>query len=248
MANAQVRPSWSLRIRWTRDLALQLTAALNWRVFLPAGALALALAWAAERAAPDALTRHIPTRLALLSAALAIVFAFDDPASPLTDPAPSPLHIRRWLRFCLIGSAWAIIVGFVLAVAGSDMEPGSWPSARFWLEAATLAAAGLASAATLSRRGETEPGRFASAILLALVGITWFLPRPVALFVEPGGRRWETVEIWWWIVLAVSVAIAVSSSWDAQVGLGPFHRLTKQANSGAADQLREKSERNTLEM
>lgn len=226
---AEVQSSWSLRIRWTSDLALRLTAALNWRVFLPAGALALAFAWAAMRAAPDALTRHIPTRLALLSAALAIVFAFDDAATSLTSSSSTPLRIRRSLRLCLAGAAWATLTGLVLMIAGSGMERGSWPSTRFWLEAVTLAAAGLASAAALSQRGEPEPGRVASAILLALFGIAWFLPRPLALFVEPGSRRWEAVETWWWTILAMSVAIAVVTSWDAQVNHLRLSAISRRA-------------------
>lgn len=223
MDSREKPPSWKRRLGWTGNLALRLTSALNWRVFLPAGVLALVFAWAAERAAPDALTRHIPTRLALLSAALAVVFALDDTASPLTDPAPSPLRLRRSLRLCLMGTAWAIVTASVLIIAGSGMEPGSWPSARFWLEAATLAVVGVASAAAISRRGEPEPGRFAGAVLLALVGIAWFLPRPLALFMEPGDRYWETVEKWWWTILAVSAAVAVATSWDARVE-HPWHR------------------------
>lgn len=216
MGSREIPSSWEHRIRWTGDLAMRLTAALNWRVFLPAGALALAFAWAAERAAPDALTRHIPTRLALLSAALAIVFAFDDAASSLTGSSSTPLRIRRLLRLCLAGTAWAALTGLVLMIAGSGMEPSAWPSTRFWLEAVTIATAGLASAAALSRRGEAEPGRFASAFLLALVGIAWFLPRPLALFVEPGSRRWESVETFWWIILAVAVFLGIATSWDTQ--------------------------------
>jgi hypothetical protein len=232
----ETRGSWKRRLVWTGDLALRLTAALNWRVFLPAGALALAFAWAAERAAPDALTRHIPTRLALLSAALAIVFAFDDPASPLTDPAPSPLRIRRSLRLCLAGTAWAAITGLVLMITGSGMEPGSWPSARFWLEAATLATVGLTSAAALSRRDETEPGRYASAILLALVGIAWFLPRPLALFVEPGDRYWQSVETWWWIILAGALVAGVATSWDTQTNAWLPSRFASRTEVRITDQ------------
>lgn len=264
----------------TRHLIAPLLRATPWLGFAPAGLIALAMAWVATRQPADTMARLLPTRIAVLGVVIAVAFVFDDTASRLTDPASSPLRHRRLIR--ALGAtipAGAFVVAIVLVssigmdlvlvmpsddtspvetedepiLAAPDPELPPFPGGRIALEAATLIAFTLATAAAVSRRGEVEPGRITTGVLLGVYAASWMIPEPVKPWADPNAQRWDTGAPWWWVALGAFVLAAMAWSWDARVGrvktafylggrssiLAPWRlasRTTKPTNSPASSQ------------
>jgi hypothetical protein len=226
--------------------------------FAPAGIIALALAWTASRQPTDTMARLLPTRLAILAWAIATAFVFDDPAARLTDPAPSPLRLRRLIRTMAASVPAAVLLWLVLLLAATDMDlvrvipsedsnpvqaeedsqtptatPGlsPFPGGRIALEAATVMVFALATAAAVSRRGEREPGRITTSVLLGLYAITWMIPDSFKPWADPSDSRWDTGAPWWWVALCAAVVVAGVSSWDSRAGRNPLRRRNRQKSS-----------------
>jgi hypothetical protein len=183
--------------------------------------------WGTDALMPDFASRQLYMRAALLVAALGLCFAFDDPGAETTDPAPSPLRKRRSIRTLLALGPWAVLVGTTLLVVCRGMDPvfilseevgNQFPIGRALLEATTLATWGLALAAVVSKRWDEEPGKYASAGLLALYAVSWAIPEQWKPWANPNDQRWETALPWWWVALAVAVLIVIAFSWDARTG------------------------------
>jgi hypothetical protein len=223
--------------------------------FAPAGIIALALAWTASRQPTGTTARLLPTRLAILALAIATAFVFDDPAARLTDPVPSPLRVRRLIRTMTASVPAAVLVWLVLLVASTDMDlvrviasedsnlvqveeapqmpisepvPSPFPGGRIALEAATLIVFTLATAAAVSRRGENEPGRITTSVLLGVYAITWMIPDSFKPWADPSNSRWETGAPWWWVGLGGFVVIGVTLSWDVRKRAWTRHRGMKR--------------------
>ncbi|MDP3984028.1 MAG: hypothetical protein Q8Q52_03360, partial [Acidimicrobiia bacterium] len=211
---------------------------------LPAGAVAIAMAVIASRQPLDTEQRLLPARLALLSVVVGVSFAFDDPAARLTDSTPRPLRLRRGIRVSLALTGAGVLTGLALLVASAGMdlkwtipspEPplvedfeltdqmpedllAPFPGGRLALEALTMGALALASAAVIARRGEEEPGRIAAAILLGAYAVSFSIPESDRPWANPSDQRWPAVAPWWWVAAATFLLLMVSLSWDARTG------------------------------
>jgi hypothetical protein len=230
--------------------------------FGPAGLIALALAWTASRQPTDTMARLLPTRLAVLALAIATAFVFDDPAARLTDPVPSPLRVRRLIRALAASVPAAVLVWLVLLVAATDMDlvrviPAEdlssvqveeesqahtdtpvlspFPGGRIALEAATVIIFTLTTAATVSRRGENEPGRITTSVLLGVFAVTWMIPDSVKPWADPSDSRWDTGAPWWWVALGLFIVVGVGLSWDSRFGSRSLRREGRKLHySGTA--------------
>jgi hypothetical protein len=198
----------------------------------------------ATRQPPEAEIRLLPVRLGILGIVIAVAFAFDDPAAVLADPAPNPLRWRRLIRAVGAVLASSLLTSLVLALAAADMdlvwvitgdqtidraepvepevdaiEPRpEFPAGRVALETATMIGFALAAAAAVARRGETEPGRVASSVVLGVYAVSWMIPDPYKPWASPGDQRWEAAADWWWAALAITTMAVVVLSWDSRVG------------------------------
>lgn len=226
----------------TRHLLPPALRAMPWVGFAPAGVIALAMAWVATRQPADATYRLLPTRIGMLAIVIAVAFAFDDPASRLTDPSPSPLRLRRAIRTVAATILAAVLLAAVLVVASTGMDlvlvipsedpalveseeaalpmtdPGlaPFPGGRIALETATLITFTLTAAAAVSRRGEIEPGRITSGVLLGVYAASWMVPEAVKPWAYPGDQRWDTGAPWWWVGFGLSALAGVGMCWDAR--------------------------------
>lgn len=201
--------------------------AVPWIPWVPSVALIALILWGTDALTPDFASRQLYLRAGLLVAALGLCFAYDDPGAETTNPTPSPLRRRRAIRTWLGMGPWAVLVGTTLLVAGRGMDPtlilndeilNPLPLGRVLLEAFTLGVWGLAIAAVISKRWDEEPGKFASAGLLALYAASWAIPEQWKPWANPDDQRWETGLPWWWVALAVGLLIVVAFSWDSRVG------------------------------
>ena len=240
-----------------RSLVPPVLRTTPWHGFIPAGIVAAVLAIVASRQPTDVEHRYLPTRMALLAVAIAVGFVFDDPASPLTDPAPSPLRLRRLLRTVMALAIAAAIFTIVLLVAAQDMalaavvdstpeaatvdtvlnpnaELSTFPWGRLAIETATMIGFVLAAAAVVNRRGEPEPGKTATAFLLAAFAVSWILPEPLQPWSDPTDQRWQASITWWWIALAVVWLTTTVLSWDTRIGRPLTPRRSPSAPSPMA--------------
>lgn len=201
--------------------------AVPWIPWVPSAALVALILWGTDPLLPDFASRQLYLRAALLVAAIGLCFAYDDPGAETTDPSPSPLRGRRAIRTWLAMGPWGVLVGAILVVVGRGMDPtfilnnevlNPFPIGRVLLEAFTLAVWGLAIAAVISKRWDEEPGKFASAGLLALYAVSWAIPEQWKPWANPNDQRWETALPWWWVALAVGLLIVIAFSWDSRVG------------------------------
>jgi len=208
-------------------LAKRLVRAMSWTPWLPVAGIAALLAWSITNLRPDFQARNLHLRAGLLLAALGLSFAFDDTAAATTDPAPSQLRKRRLLRMLIALAPWSVVVLMLMwsgtigglaptIVLTSPQERPELPVGRLVLEGATLAAWGLALAALISSRWDNEPGKFASASLLALYAVTWMLPETRRPWAVPSDSQWLTAHFWWWVALGVGVFFVVAFSWDSR--------------------------------
>ncbi|HKX76672.1 MAG TPA: hypothetical protein VJR05_14920, partial [Acidimicrobiia bacterium] len=216
---------------------------------LPAGAVAIGLGVAASRQPTDAEVRFLPTRLALLALVVGIGFVFDDPAAPLTDPLPVPLRGRRAIRAAIGLSALTVfsVPVFFLAAQGMDpvwvlptppstvpviqpeedtlaadqpQPPPPFPIGRLALEALTMTGLALGGAAVVIRRGELEPGRMVTGMILVTYAVTFLIPEPHRPWANPGGAGWVKVASWWWSAALAFTFITIVLSWDARFSRG----------------------------
>lgn len=224
-----------------RSLVPPVLRTTPWLGFIPAGTVATVLAIVASRQPTDVEHRYLPTRMALLAIAIAVGFIFDDPAAPTTDPTPSPLRLRRLIRTVTALTIAAVIFTIVILIAADDMAlvalvnnaPESaavdtelnaraalptFAWTRLAVEMVTMIGFGLAAAAAVNRRGETEPGRTATAVLLGAFAASWIIPRSLQPWSHPTDHNWQTSTAGWWIALAVVWLTTSILSWDSRVG------------------------------
>jgi hypothetical protein len=201
--------------------------AVPWISWVPSAALIALILWGTDPLMPDFASKQLYLRAALLVAALGLCFAYDDPAAYTTDSSPSSLRMRRAIRTWLALGPWLVLVGATLLVVGRGMDPvfilseevgNEFPIGRAILEATTLGAWGLAIAAVISKRWDEEPGKFASAGLLAIYAASWAIPEQWKPWANSNDQRWETALPWWWVALAVGALIVVAFSWDSRIG------------------------------
>lgn len=222
-------------------LLRRLLKAGPWVPWLPVAGLVGFVLWSMTSMMENFASRQLYIRTALLVAALGLSFVFDDPASATTDPTPSPLRTRRSLRTLLGSIPWAALVAATILTAGHGLDPvlilnsevpNPLPVGRVLLEATTMASWGLAIAAVIAKRWDNEPGKFASAALLALYAASWMIPDQWKPWASPPEPRWETALPYWWIALALGVGLAMAFSWDARIGVrntprGPAREYTR---------------------
>jgi hypothetical protein len=223
-----------------RALVTPVLRTTHWIGFVPAGVLAVSMGIVAGQQPAAAEHRYLPTRLAILAIVTAVGFVFDDSATQITDPAPSPLRLRRFIRavaaFLLASAIFTLMVFFAAddmslvatvepnsvdadeADLNSTAQPSAFPWGRLFLEMATMSGFVLAAAAAMNRRDEPEPGRLAIAALYAIYALTWLIPESLKPWAHPTHQRWETGAFWWWGVFAFVWLITAILSWDSRVG------------------------------
>jgi hypothetical protein len=215
--------------------------------FIPVGVVALALGIVAGRQPTGAEFRYLPLRLAIVSLVCAVAFVFDDPAKTFSDPAPSPLHIRRGIRTLVGTMAASCLLVVVLIPASRDMDivmTANQPRAELsdtgeeaqtelpWgrpaLEMATMIGLTLSIAGVVARYGQSEPGRITSGILLVVYALSWMIPDSYRPWAAPLDQRWATGATWWWAALILVWVSALTISWDSRVSESPLQRASPQ--------------------
>lgn len=212
-----------------------------WIPWLPVSALVGFIAWSVGQFPPDFASRQLYTRAGLLVAGLGLAFVFDDPAAETTDPSPSPLRLRRTIRAATGLLVWLILAAWLLITSSQGMDPVlvaspehglEQPIGRLLLEASTMAVWGLAIASLVAKRWDDEPGKIASAALLALYAASWAIPERWKPWAHPTDTRWETALPWWWLALVVGLLVAVAFSWDSRIGWRLRLRSRRDGASG----------------
>lgn len=224
-------------MRLTIQLSVPVAKTLPVRPFLVAASLATALAWMATLQPPETGFRLLPVRLGIMTLTAYSAFLFDDPAGRLTSPAPHPLRLRRLLKatygYLLVFAALGIVVA--ISSKGMDMVwtvteptvdatedtmvvigPSPFPVGRLVLETATSMALALAVAALLSHRGQDQPGRIASTVILGAFLISALVPEAYRPWADPSDQRWATGANWWWTALIAFLTVGVVLSWETR--------------------------------
>jgi len=217
--------------------------------FIPAGAVAVVLGIVAGRQPTGAEFRYLPLRLAVVSLVCAVAFVFDDPAKTFSDPAANPLRIRRGIRALIGALAASCLFAIVLIPASDDMnlvtdakqaamdasETGEeltaqteLPWGRLALEMATMIGLTLSIAGAAAQRGEAEPGRITTGIVLGAYALSWMIPEPHKPWADPLDQRWTTGVKWWWAALLLVWVSALIFSWDSRVRRSLLHSATTQ--------------------
>jgi hypothetical protein len=105
----------------------------------------------------------------------------------------------------------------------------SFPAGRVALEAATLSAFALATAAFLSHRDEDQPGRISSVILLGACLVSALVPEAYQPWADPSDQRWTTGANWWWTALVAFMGVAFIFSWEARHRVpGTLRRMARR--------------------
>lgn len=229
------------------DLVKRVAHSMPWAPWLPIGVLVALIAWMITDLEPNFASRQLYLRAGLLLAAIGFSFAFDDPAAATTDPTPAPLRRRRLLRLVLSLVPWSAVIAAVMwagthggAVAiwttsADDLEPGL-PIGRLLLEGATMVTWGLAVASLIAKRWDDEPGKVASAALLAIYAGGWMVPERWKPWAHPIDPRWATALPWWWAALLLGFMVTLILSWESRRGR---HRAdSSRANKQDSDQSR----------
>jgi len=213
--------------------------------FIPAGAVAVVLGIVAGRQPTGAEFRYLPLRLAVVSLVCAVAFIFDDPAKTFCDPAANPLRIRRGIRALTGVLAASCLFAIVLIPASNGMNlvidasqtamgreeltaQPELPWGRPALEMGTMIGFTFAIAGAVARRGEAEPGRITSAVVLGAYALSWMIPEPYKPWADPLDQTWTTGAKWWWAALFFVWMSALIFSWDSRVGRSRLHRATTQ--------------------
>lgn len=218
---------------------------MSWIPWLPAAAGIVVLAWATRDLQTDFGTRQMYLRGGLLLAAMALSFAFDDPAAETTDPTPSPLRVRRSLRLVVSLAPWAALVAVLVWAGAKNMDPvivlssplnlQELPVGRLLLEAATMASWGLAGASFLASRWDDEPGKIASGALLVVYAAAWMIPERWKPWTNPTEPRWATALPWWWVALTAGILVTVVFSWDSRQVRTPSSHLRRRPPQASYD-------------
>lgn len=236
-------------------LLRKLVKAGPWIPWLPVTGLVGLILWPMTSLTESFESRQLHLRTALLVASLGLSFVYDDPASETTDATPSPLRTRRGLRTLLGAIPWAALTAATILTAGQGLEimfilsaevQNPLPLGRLLLEATTIASWGLAVASAIAKRWDDEPGKFASATLLALYAASWMTPDQWKPWASPNDPRWETALPWWWAALAVGLMVVIAFSWDSRIGWhwrGTLNSMTPTRPNAAATGVNSKARR-----
>lgn len=207
-------------------LLRKLTLAGPWVQWAPVAVIAGLFAWIVANTVRETDDRVLYLRFGLLVAAMGIAFVLDDPAAVTTAATPSRLLRRRAIRLLIGALPYALIVGVLLSAGDRELEVirhmtepevlPPIPSLRMALEAATLAALGVALAAMFARHRDERPGRLASVALLALFAASWTIPDRARVWIDPFSLHWVETAPWWAATLAVALLITVATSRDTR--------------------------------
>lgn len=224
-------------MRLTRQLSVPVARTLPLRPFIVAACIATALAWMATLQPPETGFRLLPVRLGIMILAAYSAFLLDDPAALLTDPTPSLLRWRRLLTGTYGYVLAFAVLGIVVAIASEGMDfvwtvseptvdadeptmvlvgPSPFPAGRLVLEMFTSVAFALAVASVVSHRGQSQPGRLASTVILGAFLVSALVPEAYRPWADPSDQRWTTSANWWWTALFIFLAIGVVFSWEAR--------------------------------
>lgn len=227
------------------DLVKRVAHSMPWAPWLPVGFLVALLVWMITDLEPDFASRQLYIRAGLLLAAIGFSFAFDDPAAATTDPTPAPLRRRRLLRLVLALVPWSAVIA-VLMWAGThgsavpvwatsaDALEAELPIGRLLLEGATMVTWGLAVASLIAKRWDDEPGKAASAALLAIYAGGWMVPGRWKPWAHPTDPRWATALPWWWAALLLGFVVTLILSWESR--RGRHWAISSPANKQDSDQ------------
>jgi hypothetical protein len=196
-----------MRTRQLRQLAPALLRSVRWQpTVAAAGIAAVVLAVRRDHLGHPAQAMLVLRVVALLLA-VGLAFALDDRSRRTVQSVPSPAWWRAagQVSVALVPAlaAWIAALGWVSARAG-DL-----PVLALSLEAATLAAVGLALAVGLVRWREVlDPGAVAGPVLLVSGLMITQLPERVAVVVGPG-PSWTAAHLRCLAVLAAAVAVVL---------------------------------------
>jgi len=158
---------------------------------------------------PAAATMLFPVCFALLAGAAA--FALDEPASPVVDVTPTTPARRTSIRAVALLAPLAVGALVILAAALRGLAL-PWAAAGLALAGGVLL--GFA-AACVARTWTGEPGAaVGAAVVLALMAPSLVPPiaRWVRTFPAPGADGPSSDPVWWIVLAACVVAIAISVS------------------------------------
>jgi fluoroquinolone transport system permease protein len=210
-----------MRTRQLRQLAPALLRSVRWQPTVAAAGIA-AVVLAARRDHLDHSAQAILVlRVVALLLAAGLAFALDDRSRRTVQSVPSPAWWRAAGQVSVaLGPAvafWCAAIGWV------STRTGDLPVLGLSLEAAALAAAGLALAAGLVRwRDVGDPGAVAGPALLVSGLMTAQLPERVALLVGPG-PSWIAAHLRWSALLTAAAAVMVLAVRDPAAP-SPFRR------------------------
>ncbi len=153
-------------------------------------------------------------RFAVIATTLGVTFVLDDESAPTTSTLPVSRLLRHTLRVFttlpIVATCWltvAVIAGH--AAAGRQLHtPLRLPALT--VEAATVFFLAVALTTAVRRlRPDGSVGLVAAPVFLALVGVLYYLPDRVALFVDTTSARWDEVHDIWDLILVLTVLAAV---------------------------------------
>jgi len=210
-----------MRTRQLRQLAPALLRSVRWQpTVAAAGIAALVLAVRRDHLGHPA-QAVLVLRVVALLLAVGLAFALDDRSRRTVQSVPAPAWWRAagQVSVALVPAlaAWIAALGWV------STRTGDLPVLGLSLEAAALAAVGLALAAGLVRWRELlDPGAVAGPALLVSGLMTAQLPDRVALVVGPG-PAWAAAHLRWSALLAAAVAVLLLALRDP-AARPPFRR------------------------
>jgi fluoroquinolone transport system permease protein len=196
-----------MRTRQLPQLAPALLRSVRWQpTVAAAGIVAVILGVRRDHLGHPAQAMLVLRVVALLLA-VGLAFALDDRSRRTVQSVPSPAWWRAagQVSVALVPAlaAWIAALGWV------STRAGDLPVLALSLEAATLAAVGLALAAGLVRWREVlDPGAVAGPVLLVSGLMVTQLPVRVAVVVGPG-PSWTAAHLRWSAVLAAAVAVVL---------------------------------------
>jgi hypothetical protein len=201
-----------MRTRQLRQLAPALLRSVRWQpTVAAAGIAAVVLGVRRDHLGHPAQAVSV-LRVVGLLLAVGLTFALDDRSRRTVQSVPSPAWWRAagQLSVALVpaGSAWAAALGWV------STRTGDLPVLAVSLEAAALAAVGLALAAALVRwRDLGDPGVVAGPALLVSGLMLAELPQRFALVVGLG-PSWTAAHLRWLALLSAALAVLLLAARD----------------------------------
>ena len=194
-----------MRTRQLRELAPALLRSVRWQPTVAAAGLAAVVLVVRRDHLAHSAQAILVLRVVALLLAVGLAFALDDRSRRTVQSVPPPAWWRAagQVSVALVPAlaAWIAALGWV------STRAGDLPARGLSLEAAALAAAGLAVAAGLVRwRDLGDPGAVAGPVLLVSGLMIAQLPERVALVVGPGSG-WTAAHLRWSALLVVAVAV-----------------------------------------